>query len=81
MEEGGTWHPDCGKCPFPTVLPANQEAVRLYMLVASGLPWELVMVAYKPRMKRQELQFLLEKLALIHNIVNEPREVNSGDRD
>jgi len=84
-EEEGAWEPDCAKCNLPSLHPGNREAVRLYSLLTSGFvrdtgTWELVMTAYKPRLTRIELRELIDKLIVIHAVLNELRETN-GYRD
>ena len=81
-EEEGAWQPDCEKCRLPSLLPANRDAVRLYSLLTSGFvrdtgTWELVMSAYRPRLTRGELQGLIEKMIIIHDILTEPRETDA----
>ena len=83
-EEEGAWQPDCDKCRLPVLLPESREAIRLYSLLSSNFvrdtgALELVMTAFKPKLTRGELQGLIEKMILIHDILTEPKPGEMDD--
>lgn len=74
VKEDESFIPDCPNCLLPRLLPENEEALNIYMLLNTSFSREfgalpLVLEIYNLKLTRREAKLLLKKLIMIHDLL------------